>query len=322
MSWNEVTLTKSGVELLSGMLNGAKLIITRAAIGDKTVSDALLPTQTEIFSPISAPALISGQSEVEGRAGTRIDIQIRNDGVLKTSRMRQVGIFAKTESHDEVLLGLLQDEIGEEIPAYSDFPEWLIKLSVIIGISRTNNISVVVDPHVFATKAELDELNRQISELDTTGISSLNIAIPISGWTADTDTGGVFIDITAEGVTENIIPIISIAPGDGTAAAKCGLSDRAETGNGYIRLFAKTAPEREINADVILLSPSKKISSGGESITKLLPATATRLGGVKIGSGVSVTNDGVISVATESISATDEDTENIIDEIFGEQQSN
>jgi len=156
VSWNDVTLTKVGEELLSGMLNGAKLIITRAAAGDTTVNETRLPLQTEVFSPVNVPVLISGQSETEDKTGTRIDIQIRNDGVAETTRIRQVGIYARTERHDEILFGILQDEIGEEVPAYSDFSEWLIKLSIIIGISRTNNISVVVSPHVFITREGLD----------------------------------------------------------------------------------------------------------------------------------------------------------------------
>lgn len=165
MSWNEVVLTKVGEELIAGMLGGAKLTITRAEIGDTAVDEEILPEQTAVFSPISAPALIRGQGIVESGNGTRIDIQIRNDGVTETSRMKQIGIFAKTESHEEIMLGILQDDVGEEIPAYNDFPEWLISLSVIIGISRTNNIVVNVNPHVFVTLEDFNVLKEQLSAL-------------------------------------------------------------------------------------------------------------------------------------------------------------
>ncbi len=231
-----------------------------------------------------------------------------------------------TVSHIPVEGEIIQQGTPQNAANFNNLEEGIVaaceisaEICRIVNAMRQN--SGYTNKDLDSLKKRVDELENLISGLDTSGISSLNIAIPISGWAENTDTGGVFIDIPAEDVTENIIPIISIAAGDGAAAAKCGLSDRSETGNGYIRLFAKAAPEREINADVILLSPSKKISSSGESITKLLPATATRLGGVKIGNGVSVTDDGVISVATESISATDEDAENIIDEIFGPQSN-
>lgn len=43
------------------------------------------------------------------------------------------------------------------------------------------------------------------------------------------------------------------------------------------------------------------VSSGGGGSATLQPATATRLGGVKIGENINVTSDGVISVDNEAI---------------------
>lgn len=156
MNWNQVTLTKSGETLLSRMLNGAKLTFTRVVIGDKAVKEELLAAQTAVFSPIAAPALIAGQTETANKNGTQISIQIRNDGVKETTRMRQIGLFAQSEHSDEVMIGILQDEDGEEIPAFEDFPQFGIFLDVVIGISRTNNIRVIVSPNVYVTKPEFD----------------------------------------------------------------------------------------------------------------------------------------------------------------------
>lgn len=156
MNWNQVTLTKSGETLLSQMLNGAKLTFTRVVIGDKAVKEELLASQTAVFSPIAAPALIAGQTETPGKNGTQISIQIRNDGVKETTRMQQIGLFAQSEHSDEVMIGILQDETGEEIPAFEDFPQFGIFLDVIIGISRTNNIRVIASPNVYVTKPEFD----------------------------------------------------------------------------------------------------------------------------------------------------------------------
>lgn len=314
MSWNQVILTKVGEELLSGMLNGSKLIITRAVIGDKTVAEEQLPMQTGVFSPISAPALLSGQEEVAGKNGTQIDIQIRNDGVLETSRMRQVGIFAKSEHHDEVLLGILQDETGEEIPAYGDFPEWLIRLSVVIGISRTNNINVVVNPHVFATKLELDDVKKEMENFSTSEITSQDIIIPTSGWenSKDAEISGLSVDVPCEGVTETMIPIVAISPTYDATTKACELNSRTKTVDGSVRFYAQTAPEQPITVSLTLLSPSGNTASG-----KLQPATKDRIGGVIIGDGVAVTAEGKISVATEDISATDADADDIINSIFG-----
>lgn len=164
MSWNEVTLTESGERLLASMLNGSKLTFTRAVLGSSTVEEEMMPMLTDISSPISAPALISGKKELESGNGTAILIQIRNEGVSETTRMRQIGVFAKSEHNDEVMFGVLQDDIGEEIPAYADFPQFEISLAVALAISRTNNIEVIVSPLVYAKQSDLEALKKSCEE--------------------------------------------------------------------------------------------------------------------------------------------------------------
>ncbi len=169
MSWEKLTMTDAGAKLLAGMLNGAKLTFTRVVLGDKTVREENLHLQTSVFSPISAPALIAGSERVPSENATEVRIQIRNDGVLETTRMRQVGLFARTDHDEEVLLGIMQDEIGEEVPAYNGF-EWGIELYSLIAVSRTNNISVVVSPHVYVTQAELDAVKAALADAITVNL--------------------------------------------------------------------------------------------------------------------------------------------------------
>ena len=102
MAWSSAELTDSGLELLSKLINGGKLTITRAAVGR--------------------------------------------------------GIIARTDSEDEVLLAIMQDEIGEEIPPYAEFPDFLIEFNLKLGISRTNNITVMTDSGAVATGAAHSEL--------------------------------------------------------------------------------------------------------------------------------------------------------------------
>ena len=172
MSWNKVVLTKVGESLLAKMLNGSKLTFTHAVLGDKTVDEDVLPELTDVFSPISAPALIAGKRETKSGNGTELIIQIRNDGVTETARMRQVGLFAKSEHDDEVLLAVLQDEIGEEIPTYADFSQFEISLAVTIAIARTNNIAVVVSPSVYATQGDLAELRTECEKIKFTAVET------------------------------------------------------------------------------------------------------------------------------------------------------
>lgn len=159
MAWSSAELTDSGLELLSKLMNGGKLTITRAAIGSKTVAADELYAQTELTAPINAPVSIAGSKELPEKCGRTIFVQIRNSGVTEAARMRQIGIFAQTDSESEVLLAIMQDEIGEEIPPYAEFPDFLIEFNAVLVISRTNNITVMTDSGAVATRADLESHN-------------------------------------------------------------------------------------------------------------------------------------------------------------------
>ncbi|MCH5195948.1 MAG: hypothetical protein J1F28_04505 [Oscillospiraceae bacterium] len=173
MAWKDVTITDAGEKLLAEMVNGSELILTRAAIGAGTVPVDELPSLTDVIKPITAPALLAGEDPTEG--GKIIKIQVRNDGVAETTRMRQIAIYAKTDHEDEVLFVILQDEIGEEIPAYDEFPQFDIEQWVTLALSRTNNITVTVNPLAFVPAVEFE---REVKRLDTTKADKTEISNP------------------------------------------------------------------------------------------------------------------------------------------------
>lgn len=93
---------------------------------------------------------------------------------------------------------------------------------------------------------------------------------------------------------------------------------------GVLRLYAQKAPAKEMAATLTLLLASNGAAGAGGSSGEgyVLPAaTATRLGGVKIGDGLSVSEDGTLSVdgdaVIEDIAATDSEVEEALDEIYG-----
>lgn len=176
MSWNTVVLTDLGERLLADMLNGSKLTFTAAAIGSGIVEEDELPGLSNVASPINAPALIAGQRRPTSGNGTEILLQIRNDGLEQAAKMRQVGLFAKTESSEEIFFAVLQEENGEEIPAYKDFSQFEISFSVAIAVSRTNNITVVVSPFVYASKADLDALEKRLPK-------PISFSVDVGAWT-------------------------------------------------------------------------------------------------------------------------------------------
>lgn len=159
MAWSSAELTDSGLELLSKLINGGKLTITRAMVGSGTVAADELYRQTELTTPINALVSIAGSKELPENRGRTIFVQVRNSGVTEAVRMKQIGIFAQTDSEIEVLLAIMQDDIGEEIPPYAEFPDFLIEFNAVLVIARTNNITVMTDSGAVATRADLESHN-------------------------------------------------------------------------------------------------------------------------------------------------------------------
>lgn len=105
----------------------------------------------------------------------------------------------------------------------------------------------------------------------------------------------------------------------GSATASCfsisnkaGVLNGCETLNGIVRFFSQRIPEADIQAVVTLFG-----KGGGTG--ELVIATRDRLGCVKIGDGVEVTKDGVISVhatvSEDQMAATD-DVSEMLAEIY------
>ncbi len=160
MAWDKSTVTNDGVKLLSNLINGGKLTFTRVQIGSGIVDIEKLPECSDVSGIINTPAVIAGADELDGENGKKIHIQIRNDNIKESVRMRQVGLFAKTDAEPEILFTIMQNEIGEELPPYAVYPNILIEFEAVVAVSRTNNISVIFDSSlVFATVADLQKHN-------------------------------------------------------------------------------------------------------------------------------------------------------------------
>lgn len=329
MAWKEITITDEGEKMLSGMVNGSKLIITKAVVGGITVPTEELSTQTGITEPLTTvPALLAGQEPTEDGKGIIIKIQVRNDNVTETTRMRQVGIYAKTEHDEEVLFVILQDETGEEIPAYDEFPQFKLEQWVTLSLSRTNNITVIVSPLVYVSYEEYQKLLEYANALEikikeiekySSQMMRIDITIPHENWNVEEQDSTLYIDIALDNVTEEMIPIISIFHADMDIATECGMSTSCYSYNGGIRLYAEKAPTAEIHASLILLyAYSGVIGDGVTAGNYELPiATATRLGGIKIGDGINVKPDGTASVDVPTIKiATLDKTKQVINEVF------
>ena len=155
-----------------------------------------------------------------------------------------------------------------------------------------------------------------------------DITIPADGWdwqreSGDEETLGMddfrcVVDVAVDDATEDVFPSVALHKAALEVAKRAGLCPTVQALAGVLRFWARNIPTEDMSATVALFAPGG--TTGGDSAYVLPVATANRLGGVKIGSGISVTADGTVTVSTSGITPEEvvsaADTDKMLDEIF------
>ena len=190
-----------------------------------------------------------------------------------------------------------------------------------VDILVPTKVSQVENDQGYQTQSEV---NAMIQAAANGSAQITDIVIPSTGWTqapvSDESTALRYtIDVNVEGATEIVYPSVALHKTDLETASAAGLCPAVQASAGTLRFWAQLPPKKDLAATVLLMTPGNMVgvvSSGGY----VLPvATATRLGGVKIGSGITASVDGTITASAgisseEVVSGTD--IEKMLDEIF------
>ncbi len=239
----------TGVALMGKIMAGrCKMKYTRAAVGKGSIPEGKTPkTMTEPADYVMEARIVSVSNPVDGEC--QVTVQINSSDVEKGFYVTCIVLFAEDPDEGEVAYTYLSLE---------NEPEWIRPASSIVGkvatfdiiaaVGDIDTVTAVIDSDSIATKGIVEKMIAQ-STLQR------DIVIPTTGWTAVTagGGGGVKIEMTQEDVTEQMIPIVSIAHGDMSTAIDCGMSSVAETIEKGLRLYAEKAPDKEIHASLLLL---------------------------------------------------------------------
>lgn len=167
MSWNNSLYTNIGTDMMSEVLSGATMTITKAVGGAGTTAAESLAALTDVKDQKQTLKILGIEDATDSTgndAGKRIKIQITNEDVETGYILHQVGIYAKLADGDETLLIIMQDDRGVEIPSHTENSDFEIELYGIMAISNVANISVTVDPNAVASVAMV---NKQIAQVNT-----------------------------------------------------------------------------------------------------------------------------------------------------------
>lgn len=167
MSWNNSLYTNVGTNMMSEVLSGATMTITKAVGGAGTTAAESLAALTDVKDqkqPLKILGIEDATDSTGNDAGKRIKIQITNEDVETGYILHQVGIYAKLADGNETLLIIMQDDRGVEIPSHAENSDFEIELYGIMAISNLANISVTVDPNAVAS---VKMVNQQITQVNT-----------------------------------------------------------------------------------------------------------------------------------------------------------
>lgn len=212
----------------------------------------------------------------------------------------------ETGADTDMLYGTLGD-YRQPVPAYDPaFPPSVFNFPLVMIISDELEVT-------FSAPAGLVTHDDLMMVVEHTAVIYREVAIPAEGWRKD--GAGAYplcLELSME-VSASMIPILTVLPESAGIAAGCGLAPFAQTLDGALRVWAEKAPDRDIRAGLALMRNSSGVyiggGAGGGDITA---ATPERLGCVKVGSGLNVTEDGTLSVDL----AGDAEIEEILDEGF------
>ena len=224
----------------------------------------------------------------------------------------------------EAIMRMVREMVLKEISQHNDAPDAHAK---IITEATSKALKELEESGQIMSEDRVKEL---IKESGSGGGAAIikDITIPADGWdwqreSGDEETLGMddfrfVVDVAVDDATEDMFPSVALHKAALEVAKRAGLCPTVQALAGVLRFWARNIPTADMSATVALWALGG--TAGGGSAYVLPVATATRLGGVKIGSGVSVSADGTISASTSGITQDEvvsaADTDKMLDEIF------
>ena len=206
MSWNNSLYTNVGTNMMSEVLSGATMTITKAVGGAGTTAAESLAALTDVKDQKQTLKILGIEDATDSTgndAGKRIKIQITNEDVETGYILHQVGIYAKLADGEETLLIIMQDDRGVEIPSHTENSDFEIELYGIMAISNVANIEVTADPNAVASVKMVNDTKKALQD------EAQRTYLPLSGGTLTGPIimpgGGSALSIEDNAATHNMV---------------------------------------------------------------------------------------------------------------------
>ena len=180
MSWEKSNYTATGAALLSESLSGGALTITRAVSGTGSV-DTDLSEETTVSGDLHELMLLGIETIEDDDGHPARKVSVHTESGDDAYLMHQVGVFGRLNDGEEVLLFLMQDERGVEIPASGTNANFAFDVDILLAVSNKANISLTVAPQVQAlmklVEAEIKKHNADVDAHAATITAAVSAAV-------------------------------------------------------------------------------------------------------------------------------------------------
>ena len=262
MSYYGGTITVKGRNLITSLMAGETIEFTRVVVGSGEMPEGIEPLDmADLVEPVADAT--SSVPVVKNNVLSMV-VEYRNEmngGLKEGFWLKEFGIYAKTETTEEVLLyyATLGDS-PQPVNAYKDNRIDIRRYPVTIAIEVDADVQVSYSPGAFVTSEEayqtiLTLVGEAMNEVSFA--SEMEITIPTSGWKADKDTNGAYelhSDVLDERIKESLIPALTILPESHSTVKDCEMSAVCRTLEGALRVYAKRIPKADVSANLLLIS--------------------------------------------------------------------
>jgi hypothetical protein len=180
VSWEKSNYTATGAALLSESLSGGALTITRAVSGTGS-ADTDLSEETTVSGDLHELMLLGIETIEDDDGHPARKVSVHTESGDDAYLMHQVGVFGRLNDGEEVLLFLMQDERGVEIPASGTNTNFAFDVDILLAVSNKANISLTVAPQVQAlmklVEAEIKKHNADVDAHAATITAAVSAAV-------------------------------------------------------------------------------------------------------------------------------------------------
>ena len=291
MGWTS-TVTNKGYALQAKLLSTDKLNITRVVSGSGSCATTQLINQTAVTNIKQELTVDSLTYDKYGNA--RLKVTLNNINLSTSYGVSQIGIYAADPDEGEILYAITQADEAEAVPSISEQPNgFYCSWDFALTYSHSENVNVTIDPSNAISQDTADKRYVQLSKIgnnlsvDENGVLSANAQeITVDSSLSSTSTNPVQNNVVKSAIDSAKRMVSTID--SSKKLFLVGVESQGYTATSY------THDTAYVGTDGCLYSNNTKVSVEGHSHT-LPKASASTLGGIKVGSGLTVENDGTVS---------------------------